>query len=170
MKKLVMVDLETLSSDNNASIIAIGAVDNDGREFYSPIDPESSVPYNLHISPSTVKFWLKNSKVYPWDDGQNIVSVLHNFAGWLPKKFELWSHRFDAIVLRSAYQATHVKCPWHYRDERDLRTLASLTKNLCGELVEGMENPQPHNALSDARTQMDALLANLEALRTLKNE
>lgn len=64
----LMIDIETLSTQPNAVICAIGAVffepstGKTGPSFYQTIDPRTSQNRGAHISADTVMWWLKQDK------------------------------------------------------------------------------------------------------------
>ncbi len=64
----LMIDIETLSTQPNAVICAIGAVffepstGKTGPSFYQTIDPRTSQNRGAHISADTVMWWLRQDK------------------------------------------------------------------------------------------------------------
>jgi hypothetical protein len=70
------------------------------------------------------------------------------------------SPTFDLSILHFAYQAKGVECPWNFRQERDVRTLAAI----CPD-VKRVEPEIKHNAESDARAQAQWVLNMLASLR-----
>lgn len=166
--KRVMVDLETLDSGNNALILSIGAVEfcpetGLGREFYGVALREGQVErYARTVSVSTVEWWAQQSaeaqKVFT-DPGANALDVvLKNFAAWFGGDGQVWGYgsTFDNVVLRNAFKAVGVACPWSYRNDMCHRTLLNLGKGLVE--VPAREGTH-HNALDDARYQ--AICANI---------
>lgn len=159
--KNVMLDLETMSTKPNASIISIGAVafdmDKDEFEqFYVGINLESCEQAGLHISAGTVKWWCEQSEaarcaVYS-PDLESLTSGLKSFSDWLSKFDEpvIWGNGsdFDNVVLGNAYEAVGFETPWSYKQNRCFRTLKSCFK------VELERLGIHHNALADAIHQM----------------
>jgi hypothetical protein len=171
-----MVDLETLSLDNDALILSIGAVEFDGdtleltgRELFVPVARElQAEKWGRHVSSETVRWWSQQS------DAAQQAALFHPQASMLDKALTTFSYWrggqggpiwaaptiFDIVVLGGAYDATSGIRPWNYRDVRDgstlLRTVVSLDR-----MFEGT----PHNALDDARHQAKRVLSTLRALR-----
>ena len=67
----------------------------------------------------------------------------------------VWAHgpSFDLIILRELMKKVGVKCPWSYRQERDLRTwVAAGGYSHASEVPVEFEGT-PHKAVDDARHQ-----------------
>lgn len=169
----VMLDLETLSSHNNAAILSIGAVRMDlekfelGEEFYVSITPSTCTAGGLlHIDAETVAWWsqqtpeaqqvLKDSKSLP------LMVALQGFAFYLGKETVdgVWGHgsTFDNVILRTAYEIVGLGRPWPYRADLCFRTMRKLFHMPKPE--EGIA----HNALDDARRQAHSLIDCLSRL------
>ena len=63
----IMVDLETISTANNAVIVSIGATRFTLHEgiidkFSINVDPFDAKKYGLHIDPDTIAWWKKQPK------------------------------------------------------------------------------------------------------------
>jgi exodeoxyribonuclease VIII len=158
MKRELMIDLETLGTGNNAAVAAIGAVffDKDGlhRSFYRAIDLNDAGKYGT-IDGGTVKWWLQqehDARAELYLATAPLVVVLQDFADFINNEAAgVWGFgaTFDNVILRSAYTATKVACPWHFRIDRCFRTLAAMNPNVLWEPRVGVH----HNALDDAVTQ-----------------
>lgn len=179
----VMIDLETMSSNNDAAVIAIGAVKFckvDGPlkgkvlpttaifdSFYRTVDLESAVGYGLQMSASTVKWWLQQSKEAQQDllkNNDSLTKALVDFAQWLgPQEgfAGVWGNGadFDNVILRNAYIATAITPPWSHRQNRCYRTL----KSFCPHIVLERQGTH-HNALDDAKSQASHAIYLLNAL------
>lgn len=157
-KEFISIDLETLSTHQNASIVSIGAVKftiNEGlkEEFTINITPKSSVDFGLHLEKSTIEFWMKQPKEISDKWKENPVSLpdaLIAFNVWLGdcEKSLLLANGsvFDFGILRSSYEVTKIKRPWPYWAEIDLRTISIL---LDVKLSKG----NYHTSLGDAKNQ-----------------
>lgn len=171
----VMLDLETLGNGNNAAVWAIGAVQfslidkSERKNFYVTIDPESAEACGLKIDASTVKWWMRpdlaearNQLLEP--GAIDLPTALAGFADWLPPKDQLaglWgnSSTFDNVILRNAYKACNMECPWSFRVDRCFRTM-----NQMFPMEGAARKGTAHNALDDARNQTDHLLAIWESI------
>lgn len=155
----LMIDLETMGTSNDAAITAIGAVffDKAGlhNEFYCTVDLADAAKYG-RIDGSTVKWWLQQEadarrEIYLSNTllGTALGSFSY-FAGDL-KNVGVWGFgaTFDNVILRNAFTATGLRCPWHFRNDRCFRTLAAINPHVIWDDRVGTH----HNALDDAKTQ-----------------
>jgi exodeoxyribonuclease VIII len=166
-----MIDLETWSTQNHASIISIGAVKFVGDDildtFHVGVDPRSGPEYGLHTDPDTVlwwmdperdearKAWLELSKV-------DIYSALAGFSDWFgPESMPVWGNgaTFDNVILREAFKRVNVFCPWKFWHDRCYRTMKSVHP-IPADPREGTH----HNALDDALYQTKHLIKIREML------
>lgn len=161
----VMVDLETMSTRHDAAIVSIGAVifNEEGPLtplFYNVVDMASAQRAGLHVDAETVSWWLTQS------DGARsalmkqrlpLSVALSNFRDWLPKSSYVWGNgaSFDNVVLSNAYTALGAPRPWHYWNDMCYRTIKNLHPGVTTDGRTGTK----HNALDDAITQVDHLLA-----------
>ena len=158
-KTFISVDLETLSTNQNAVILSIGAVKFTidgglGSEFLVNVEPShQKIKYGLHVSNTTMEFWAKQPKEIrdSWKiDPQTLPIALITFGEWIGNMHNTLlianGAVFDFGVLRSAYEAVGMVRPWPYWTELDLRTISVL----CDiKLSKGNE----HTALGDAKNQ-----------------
>lgn len=162
----ISVDLETLATGPNASIVQIGAVHNGpcfpgGDEFFRNVhDPTGD------ISVETVRWHVEQAKAHPEVDvvGTDVTvlpvaTVLQSFTQWLRMvdahrdgAVAIWGHAgFDLTILASAYRRVlDQPPPWHYRNQRDLRTLYDLAGGRPD-----VPHAGKHNALADAAAQLE---------------
>ena len=165
----VMTDLESMGKGSHAAIAAIGACFFDptkgviGKTFYQPVDIESATDAGLVIDANTVKWWMKQSdearelfrkKAYPLD------TALQDFADFIedncPNKddVQVWGNgaAFDNVILRNAFGAARIPVPWEFWNDRDVRTMVELGREVLGIdpkndiPFEGVK----HHALNDA--------------------
>ena len=164
MSKHVMLDLETFGTDDNAVIVAIGAVlfdfENDQvfETWYQVVDARSCVAVGLTMTPETVLWWLKQS-----DDarsmfatqGMDIKTSLKLFDAWIKEHdpVGVWGNGsdFDNVLIKNAYKAVGKPLPWKYYKNRCFRTMKDLFK------VEVKRDGIHHNAMHDAVHQMKHL-------------
>ena len=175
----IMVDLETLSTEPNAAIIAIGAVKFSAEEgiyakYYQavaspPLDelvPMVGDGDGFHISADTLEWWKQQSDeaktVFRDPNAQTIKSALANFKAWALHETELdeirvWGNgaSFDNVILSTAYKMVGVDQPWKFYNDRCYRTI----KNVAVNKREIVRKGTHHNALDDAESQAEHLLA-----------
>ncbi|MGZ8164109.1 MAG: 3'-5' exonuclease [Methylobacter sp.] len=164
-----MLDLETMSHQPNAAIVAIGAVCFDfdteqlGERFYQTIDLESSVAGGGVMDASTVLWWLKQNEAARQEIIAGIIpieSALEHFSLWIGtnmgnERVIMWGNgaAFDNVILASAYHRHNILQPWDFRNDRCYRTIQGLNP--------GRTMPKtgtPHNALDDAINQARHLI------------
>ncbi len=163
-KTYVSIDIETLSTRQNAVIVQLGATMftiNDGvlSEFTINIDPKSCRLYGMHISKDTLQWWSDQDESVrkSWQkDKYSLPDALTKFNEWLGecKKYIFIANGivFDFGILSTAYTLTGIEKPWPYWQEVDLRTMSFL----FDVKLSGGNN---HNALFDARNQMESFLS-----------
>ena len=164
-RKHIMVDLETLSSADNALVVSIGAIEFDpntgdlGKQFYTVVKPGDQQHLGRDVDANTVMWWLGQSddarralydpKHKPLGPGQALLQF-HDFWKGVGKKSYFWSHAtFDSVVLGNLYKAYMLKPPWHYRDVVDIRTMVMLSPKEL-DTYEARVGLTHHNALDDA--------------------
>ncbi|EES9412464.1 exonuclease [Escherichia coli] len=163
----LMIDLETMGKNPDAPIISIGAIFFDpqtgdmGPEFSKTIDLETAGGV---IDRDTIKWWLKQSREaqsaimtdeIPLDDA---LLQLREFIDENSGEFfvQVWGNgaNFDNVILRRSYERQGIPCPWHYHNDRDVRTIVELGKAIDFEARTAIPfEGERHNALDDARYQ-----------------
>jgi hypothetical protein len=188
--KHMMVDLETMDTKETAAILTIGAVmfdprgsdseasmqaklDN-GEGFSIRCSLESNMAIGRTISARTIMWWLEQSEAARKDlihaQQSPLGLALGNFRRWIsgqkPKATRVWAKDpdFDCKILESAMEVTHEIWPFHFADNRSVRTIMDLAfpDGDCPHIGEGVA----HNAFDDAVRQ--ALTVQL-CHRTLKS-
>ena len=160
----VMLDIETMSSDSKGAIVQIGAcvfnpaTQDIGEPFEVNIKLGISRELGFDVDPDTERWWASQSeaaiasimaepRLHPKD-------ALERFATWYPTGAVCWSHcTFDAVLMQNAYKRMGLRCPWHFRDTRDLRTLHALFGVGGRTVPEELWSPTdltPHRASHDA--------------------
>lgn len=170
----LMVDLETMGSNPEAPIIAIGAVFFDpgtgktGPEFYQIVSLESAMEFGAKPDAATIIWWMKQSAearaaitggdaISLMDAIDNLDEFIHTNSANGIKYVQLWGNgsSFDNVILRRAYEQVGAELSVPFWNDRDVRTVVELGK------VVGI-NPRyqipfdgdMHNALADARHQV----------------
>ena len=167
----IMIDIETLSTKNNAVILTIGAIkfkrDDDIKElkdmesFYIRIRKESCIILGMDIDKDTELWWSKQTdkakyEVFVNKDRIGIKDGLIKLAEFVKNHKCVWSHSpsFDCVILENAYSKCNLQVPWKFWNLRDTRTLYDLGKvNLKLFSTES----DAHNSLFDAYNQVKAL-------------
>lgn len=167
----IMLDMETMSLETNASIMAIGAVFFDprtmtlGQEFYTQVSLADAAKVGLHISASTVLWWMDQSQAaqQAFTNNKNAPTVeiaLKMFSTWIANNtdepVEIWGNgaAADNVWLKEAYKAVDLTPPWDYWNDRCYRTVRALHPEIEELAFEGTK----HNALADAKHQARHLL------------
>lgn len=170
----LMVDLETMGSNPEAPIIAIGAVFFDpgtgktGPELYQIVSLESAMEFGAKPDAATIIWWMKQSAearaaitggdaISLMDAIDNLDEFIHTNSANGIKYVQLWGNgsSFDNVILRRAYEQVGAELSVPFWNDRDVRTIVELGK------VVGI-NPRyqipfdgdMHNALADARHQV----------------
>jgi len=167
----VMLDLETIGQHSNAVIVSIGAVffnpltGNIGAEFHQVIDIEDAMKYG-EVDGSTLKWWMKQNddarSIFNTNDTMPLKDALLEFNGWMYqiegfKKRIVWGNgaTFDNTILTNAYKAANMTKPWHFSNDRDVRTMVDVGRRVFG--IDPKKSNEfkgnPHNALDDAKHQ-----------------
>ena len=163
----IMIDLETMGTRPDAPIIAIGAVAFDaegiGREFYENVDLGSAVNSGAKIDANTVMWWMQQSDearaaLVGKEEQYSITGALVEFSKWmcLDDISGVWGNgaTFDNVILRESYLRAAVMCPWPFWKDKCYRTVKGAYPDVTLE-----RTGTHHNALDDARTQAEHLVA-----------
>jgi hypothetical protein len=175
MNRHMMIDLETLSTDSNAVVSAIGAVifDMDTREvvskYYKVLSFEDQLKLGRNVNEDTLKWWFKQSKeaseIYTTDNKTPTSVALNELHSFMVensdvRNLRVWGNgpSFDLTILETLMNDFRIKPPYSFRNVRCLRTFKEfLTKDKKVERV-GIH----HNALDDCLYQINVVLAGLE--------
>lgn len=148
--KHIMLDLETLSTENNAVILSIGACkfDPNGEDTYedfsSPeksfivyIDPEEQQKNGGHISWPTVNWWFRQSEearrfLIDTEKYVGVEKALYDFSVFCGKADYIWGNAstFDNIILRNLYARSGNKFPFPYQGDKCYRTFRKMMHDL----------------------------------------
>lgn len=172
----IMIDLETMGTRPDAPIIAIGAVMFDHIEgggkvyadqgFYVNVDLQSAVTTGAKIDPSTVMWWLQQSKEAraAFDTkGVDLVAALDKLDAWFDSHwangresaYGVWGNgaSFDNVILAESYKRLGMTPPWPFWKDRCYRTVKSMYPEVKME-----RSGTHHNALDDAISQAKHLI------------
>ena len=173
----IMIDLETLNTTPDASILTIGAVKFDpfGQElkepkmdsFYVKVDLDSCNRIGLTTNDDTIAWWANQSQAaqdaaFDPDgriDIEDAFARLYKFC-WGAKR--VWANGacFDIIICEHVFRKINRACPWKFWEVRDVRTAFDL----------GIDPKRPpvtaHHALEDAWNQAVGIQNVYNTLRT----
>ena len=173
----VMLDLETLSTKNNAIILVIGAikfnredkwgdnftVDNisKSKKFYKRIKIRSCEEIGLDRDKSTEEWWEKQNdcvreEAFGYEKERiDIKDALLKFSKWFGKSRCIWGNGsiFDITIITEAYNRCGIEVPWKFYNVRDVRTILDINNVRLSEF----NNSAKHNALYDCFYQVKAL-------------
>lgn len=163
--KDIMIDLETLGTDQDSIFISIGATIFDletselGEQFYVNVDWQSSIDAGRTFTAATLKWWLKQSdearQAILKDDCESLASALIKLSAFISevKRPVVWGNgaTFDISMLENAYKALSLNIPWEFWNVNDCRTIARIAKALgvTKDDFPPLEGTA-HNALDDA--------------------
>lgn len=160
----LMLDLETMGNESNSAIISIGAIEfnmetgETGKEFFENIDLQSNIYAGLQMSPSTILWWMEQSKevrnTFLLSDKKSLDIVLQLFTRFCNHIYEVWakSPRFDCGILKDAYSKYYKHIPWDFRKERCVRTLEALRPDIKEQVV---FKGTLHNPIDDCKYQIE---------------
>jgi len=158
----VMLDIETLSTEKNAAVVAIAAVkfslrDNElGEEIFIPIklDEYEKRTYKnkFHVSMDTLYWWLTRVNrsvcrdVFDEQSGQTIKAAATELVTFMQDAQYVWAYSpsFDVVICQNLCRVANASWPMSYKQELDLRTLVTLYKRLY---------PSDYHAISMRATQ-----------------
>ena len=153
-----MIDLETLSTNPNATILTVGGVKFDpytseepDKGMYFRVDVNSQTNMGRDVMQDTVDWWSKQPKEIsdeafsddnriPLDD---MIKKINKFSVGVDV-FWCQGPLFDYAILQDIYRQLGYPVPWQYWQIRDSRTLFSLVPRDLNEKRTGL-----HNALED---------------------
>ena len=169
----VMVDLETVSLENNAALLSMGACIFDKHKvletYYEKISLDSCIERGLHVSSDTIGWWAtqdESVRAEAFSGTKELCNVLQGFTYWLTKNksyieepVAMWGNGAvaDNVWLKSAFTACHLEAPWDYKRDRCYRTAVAM--------LSPMEWVQPtvrHMPLDDAIAQAKTLIGALK--------
>lgn len=180
-QKLVSLDLETLSTRNDAAIIAIGLamwcpglVNPDNYEIITHrwlIHPSQAIG---HRDPATIDWWgQQDSSIYAevWGGRQEPLEVIKDFVFFIKHHIpeletEFWAGpaHFDFPIIENLIHIAGLELPWNYRQKKCLSTLA---REMTGAGFPDQKVPSErlHEPVADATAQLMTLMTYKRVLR-----
>ena len=181
----LVVDLETMNTDNDAIILQIGGALFGTKpfevigEFNVAVSGADCLAHGMTLSWDTLRFWFDQRH----DLAENVLfnttavplrMALELFSSWYKAMndryhiSELWSRgpAFDIAILQDAYQRLGMATPWGYRVPSCERTLYRRAEHHGWEQPPRTDN-QVHDALADARHQAKCVASAVTFLNDL---
>lgn len=161
----VMIDLETIATTANATVLTIGAVRFDpyadeftsaeAETLYLKIDLASCEHLNLDADDDTLAWWATQPQEAQdeafGDEGRvDINDAFHQLYKFCSNATYIWSHgaAFDVVICENIFRKLGKPIPWKFWNVRCTRTLFDL----------GITPYKPaetaHHALVDAYNQV----------------
>lgn len=164
----LMLDIETMDNGPEAAIIGIGArvftLEGPGKGFEVFIDPELASRIGT-VGADTISWWNKQeARDLVFGGKADPADAFHSFIQFCKQqKVEfVWANApsFDCVILRHMAKQTGQQFPFHYRNERDCRTLFALGRAANVDCQDLWENPdrRAYVALDDATRQAEVVV------------
>jgi hypothetical protein len=163
--KHCMIDIETLSTDDSAVILSIGARmfnmrGEMGEGVHWALDINDQQRRGRKIDGETVKWWAAQNdaarRSWAVPTPYRLMEAMIRFDQFIMRNTpdRVWAKppQFDIKILRSAWGNVYTERPFpvHHRQESCLRTLLAVYN---GTFPEHMKNNIAHDALEDATFQ-----------------
>lgn len=160
----LMIDIETLATSADATILTIGAQGFDPfSEKYTDVTYYKRLVIDSQptraVDDGTVEWWGKqgaeamDEALGDGDDRVDIKEALEELSKIAFRHNRLWANgiTFDFVILEHAMAEAGVSIPWKYWQLHDARTIYKVAKSGSA----GTSNS--HNALEDCCNQIDML-------------
>lgn len=164
------IDLETIDTRPQATVLSLGAVKFDP---HSAIEPHSELYFKISIddqdrlgrtvSDSTIEWWSKQDpkimeEAFDQSNPNEVMTVeqaLASISKFVVGVDTLWGqgYGFDYTILEDMYRSIGKPIPWNFWQIRDSRTLFGV----CNEDPRKKIQNDLHNALADAFYQSKAI-------------
>jgi len=174
----IMVDIETLGTDNNAVITQVAAVCFDittgvvSEKFNTCLDIETYPEF--HVDAGTLKWWLKTNPQLLADiilRGEDQAhKTLREFRDFIlaavkvgGREVYLWGNGsvFDNTILTTNFKLMKITWPLRYDADRDMRTIldmalmkTGLSKGDVIKMFEDAPDVARHDAMNDVLFQI----------------
>lgn len=161
----IMLDLETLSTRPDATILTFGAVKFDpytnviGDGIYHRIDVDEQIQLGRHVDDNTIEWWGKQADDVREEalgpmDRINLEQFTSSLNRFIVGSECIWAQGpvFDIVILENLYRQLGKPAPWNFWQIRDSRTLLSTHGDPRDKNKQGL-----HNALEDCVSQAQAV-------------
>ena len=161
------IDLETIDTRPQATVLSLGAVKFDP---HSAIEPHSELYLKISVddqdrlkrttSDSTIEWWSKQDpkimeEAFDQTGAVSVEQALAQVSKFAVGVDTLWGqgYGFDYTILEDMYRSIGKPIPWNFWQIRDSRTLFGV----CNEDPRKKIQNDLHNALADAYFQSKAI-------------
>lgn len=152
-----MIDLETLHTTPQATVLTVGGVkfnpfdsSEPHSEFYFKLDIDSQ---NREVSDDTIAWWGRQDpkvqeEAFSSENRVSMETFLDSLPKWMVGVDVLWGHGygFDITIIEDMLRQCNKSIPWQFWQVMDSRTLF----NLCKIDPRKQMQTDLHNALADA--------------------
>lgn len=152
-----MIDLETLHTTPQATVLTVGGVkfnpfdsSEPHSEFYFKLDIDSQ---NRDVSDDTIAWWGRQDpkvqeEAFSSENRVSMETFLDSLPKWMVGVDVLWGHGygFDITIIEDMLRQCNKSIPWQFWQVMDSRTLF----NLCKIDPRKAMQTDLHNALADA--------------------
>lgn len=167
MTTAAMVDIETLSTQPNATVLTVGGVKFDPHctrephsDFYVRLNVDHQISSGRHVDPGTLEWWSKQDpeiqqEALGDENRVDLLEFMQEFNRWCATVDEIWCQgpQFDMVIIENLYAQLNHHTSWPYWKIRDCRTVFSMMpKDPRKDIQQDL-----HNALADSRYQAIAL-------------
>jgi len=156
-----MIDLETLSTKINTTVLTLGGImfdpyskDEPNNPIYIKFDADQQIEDGRHWDQETIEWWGKQDKevqeeAMGGDDRLEVIAALTQVRKWVHHADTVWANGsiFDIMILENMCDQYKQPVPWNYYNVRDVRTVLHMGQN------HKMDKSSLHNALADAYQQ-----------------
>ncbi len=170
----IMVDLETMSLQDDAAIMSIGAVPfcpveglaPEAEWFHEKCSLRDNEDAGRHVDGKTVEWWLTQDPEAQLElirgPRKTFGRMIQLFQNWLmmnnsvsPKFVWAMPPTFDIVILKNAFAQVGRPWPFKYNKVRDVRTLLDVA-GLDRLEFEGVPHRADHDAAYQARMVIEA--------------
>jgi len=157
MAKALMVDLETMDTSPDATILTLGAVhfnpygNGVGDKIYFRVSIDDQDALGRKVDQGCLDWWSKQDpavmeEAFSPDDRIPLQEAVDRFAKFAWNCDTFWSHgaTFDLVILENIFRQVGKPIPWNFWQLRDTRTLFDLGYD------PDMPQGSKHDALQDA--------------------
>jgi hypothetical protein len=162
----VMLDLETISTRPEATILTFGACkfnpyaeEEITQGIYFRIDVDEQITLGRHVDEGTIEWWSKQSQdvydeAFNPTDRISLEQFTQELNRFLVGCDNIWAQGpvFDIVILENLYRQLGKPVPWQFWQIRDSRTLLSSLGDPRDKNKAGL-----HNALEDCVSQAQAV-------------